>query len=31
MPFDSVYRHFAARQKENLPDEMMLMFEAASD
>ena len=31
MPFDSVYHHFAARQKENLPDEMMLMLEAASD
>jgi hypothetical protein len=31
MPFDSVYHQFAARQKENLPDEMMLMFEAASD
>lgn len=31
MPLDAVYQYFAKRQKENLPDEMMLMMEASSD
>ena len=31
MPLDAVYRYFATRQKENLPDEMMLMLEASTD
>jgi hypothetical protein len=31
MPMDAVYQKFAARQKENLPDEMMLFFEASTD
>ena len=31
MPLDAVYRYFAKRQKENLPDEMKLMLEASTD
>jgi len=31
MPLDAVYRYFAERQKENLPDEMMLMLESSTD
>jgi uncharacterized hydrophobic protein (TIGR00271 family) len=31
MPMDAVYQKFASRQKENLPDEMMLLFEASTD
>jgi uncharacterized hydrophobic protein (TIGR00271 family) len=31
MPLDAVYHYFAKRQKENLPDEMMLFLETSTD